>query len=125
MAQAKTASCFWLGALLTGGLTFLVGVFLPIWLYPESNLAPIIGILGAPPAALLGGVLGGAIARLPRVTPRLAFLGCALVPLLFFAIQTVRYSSRLERRDGILFAAAAILFGISGACVAVRARQSP
>jgi hypothetical protein len=110
--------------MLTGGLTFVVGIFLPILLYPESNLAPIIGIFGAPPAAILGGILGWTIARFSRITPRLAFVGCAMVPQLFFALQTLRHASMLEGRDVIFFAAAALIFGVSGAWVAVKARRA-
>ncbi len=51
------------GSLAAGGLTAALGVGLPAILYPESNLAPIVGFIFAPPAAIFGAILGAIVAR--------------------------------------------------------------
>src|SRR5882672_2343584 len=45
-------------SLVAGGLTAALGVCLPAIFLPESNLAPIVGFIFAPPAAIIGALMG-------------------------------------------------------------------
>jgi hypothetical protein len=47
------------GAVATGGIAFSAGFFLPMLLAPQANQGPLLGILIAGPAFLLGAVGGG------------------------------------------------------------------
>ena len=72
-----------------GGVVFVIGFFGGLLLYPDSNLAPILGILFGPPALIAGFVAGLLVASSRRWGDRqmFVFLGrsAALVGLALFA----------------------------------------
>lgn len=65
-----------IGGIVAGFLTGVAGVSLAIVFVPESNLAPILGFILAPPAGILGMLMGGVIGD-SRISVRQAgLLGC-------------------------------------------------
>lgn len=104
-----------LGTFLAGGLTLLAGVGLPILLLPESNLAPIIGIFCAPPAGILGAVLGSYVERRKPTLLRASLVG-ALAGAILPAILVLRGRTGLLG-DLVFVGIPAVIFSATGALV--------
>jgi hypothetical protein len=115
-----------LGTLCAGGLTLLAGVGLPILLLPESDLAPIIGFICAPPAGLMGAVLGSFIERQKLSLLRSCLIG-ALVGTFIPAVLILRSKSNTSQDLGsnlFVITIAALIFGAAGALVQIRCSLS-
>jgi len=55
------ASAVMLGALVTGGIAFVVGFFGPIIFMPGANQGPLLGLFITGPLGLVAGAVGGAV----------------------------------------------------------------
>ena len=114
------------GTLFAGGFTLLAGTVLPLLFTPESTMTPVLGILCAVPAGILGALLGSFIERKELSLLQSILVGAvpgASIPGVIVLLTGATLSQGLAA-SLVAGAIPALIFGATGALVQVLASRS-
>ena len=102
-----------IGALSAAFLSFIAGLFLPVWLAPSSNIGPITAFVVTPIGFAFGGILGLVVVKLTSSPLGAIIVGAIAGASLVIGLSLITGAGIKSVPDVISIVAASLIFGIS------------